>query len=108
MVYTHHPPPGNKHGTTTQAAQDAQCAAQLLDHHTETYGGPGPQTSARHNTRVLYCRNLQLATCAHAMKHLRDLRSMYDGAIRAKRDYQQVVDARLRVVINVTCTDQRL
>ena len=32
------------------------------------------------------------ATCAHAMKHLRDLPAMYDSALRAKRKYQKVVD----------------
>ena len=57
MVYTHHPPQGSNYVTITQAARDTQCAAQLLDHHTKTYGGPCPQTLTRHNTRILYCRN---------------------------------------------------
>ena len=46
-------------------------------------------------------------TCAHTMKHLRDLRTMYDSAIKAKRDYHEVVDARLRVAISITRTHQR-
>ena len=46
-------------------------------------------------------------TCAHAMKHLRDLRYTYDGAIRAKRDYHDVVDARLQDEISITHTHQR-
>ena len=36
---------------------------------------------------------LTATTCAHAMKqHLCDLRSMYDSALRAKRDYHELVD----------------
>ena len=46
-------------------------------------------------------------TCAHAMKHLRDLRSMYESAIIAKRDYHEVVDVRLRDEISITRTHQR-
>ena len=41
------------------------------------------------------------------MKHLRDLRSMYDGAMRAKWDYHEVVDACLRDEIGITRIHQR-
>ena len=41
------------------------------------------------------------------MKHLRDLRSMYDNTLKAKGDYHEVVDARLRDAINITRTHQR-
>ena len=45
-------------------------------------------------------------TCAHAMKHLRDFRSMYDSAIRAKRYYHDVVATRLRDEISITHTQR--
>ena len=43
-------------------------------------------------------------TCAHAMKHLRHHRSMYDSAITAKRCYHDVVAARLRDKISIIRT----
>ena len=46
------------------------------------------------------------ATCAHAMKHLCDLRLMYISALRAKRDYHEVVDACLRHAVSLTRTHQ--
>ena len=52
----------------------------------------------RVTTHVYY----SATTCAHAMKHLRDLQSMYDNAIRSKRDYHEVVDARLQDEISIT------
>ena len=41
------------------------------------------------------------------MKHLRDRRLMYDSLIKAKRDYYEVVNARLRDAISITCTHMR-
>ena len=73
------------------------------------------QTTTLRRREDLACKHLHVtkhtyfaaATCAHAMKHLRDLRSMYDNTIKAKGDYHEVVDARLRDAINITRTHQR-
>ena len=62
---------------------------------------------ARKHLHVTTHAYFTASTCAHAMKHLRDLRSMYDSAIRAKRDYYEVVDARPRDAINLARTHQR-
>ena len=72
-------------------------------------------TTTLKRTEDLACKHLHVTThaymsattCAHAMKHLRDLRSMYDSAMRAKQEYHKVVDARVRVAISITRTHQR-
>ena len=46
-------------------------------------------------------------TCTHPMKHLRDLRTKYDSAIKAKRDYQEQVDARLRDEVSLIGVHER-
>ena len=62
---------------------------------------------ARKHLHVTTHAYFTAATCAHAMKHLRDLRSMYDSALRANQDYHEVVDARLRDAVSLTHTHQR-
>ena len=46
-------------------------------------------------------------SCAHTMKHLCDLWSMYDSAVGAKRCYHDVVAARLPDETNITRTRLR-
>ena len=41
---------------------------------------------ARKHLHVTTHAYFTAATCAHVMKHLRDLRSMYDNDVRAKQD----------------------
>ena len=47
-------------------------------------------------------------TCAHAMNHLRDLESLYDSAIRAKRCYHDVVSTQLQDEMSILLTHQNL
>ena len=94
MVHTHNPPPGNNHDTTTKAALNAM-------HNCGTTTLRRVEDLARKHLHATTHTYLTAATCAHAMKHLRDLQSMYDNALRAKRDYHKLVDARLRDEISL-------
>ena len=59
---------------------------------------------ARKHLRATKAVYKYATACAHAIKQLHDLRSMYDSAIRAKRCYHAVVAARLREEISIIHT----
>ena len=47
-------------------------------------------------------------SCAHAMKHLRDLRSLYDNALAAKRAYYALLCSHLLDEIHYAHANRRL
>ena len=101
MVYAHHPPPGNM----TQQRKRPKTLNALHNCWTTTL--KRMEDLAHKHFYVTTHAYMSATTRAHAMKHLRDLRTMYNSAIRAKWDYHEVVDARLRVAISITPTHQR-
>ena len=102
----HHPTPGNGYDTTVQAAQDPRCAAKPPDHHWTTTLNNMEDLTRKHLRATTHaCK--YATTCAHAMKHLRDLRPLYDSAISAKRCYHDVVAMRLRDEMSIICTHQK-
>ena len=99
MTYTHHPPPDNDLGTSAQAAR----SLNMLHNRWVATLNCLEYLTRRHPRATTHAYKYATAS-THAMKHLRDLRSLYDNALGAKRSYNALVTTRVRDKMHITRT----
>ena len=63
---------------------------------------------ARRQLRTVTHFYQHASSCAHAMKHLRDLRSLFDSALAAKRAYYALLSSQLQDQINIAHRNHQL
>ena len=63
---------------------------------------PRMEDVARRHLRTVTHNYQHASLCAHAMKHLRDLRSLHDSTLGAKRAYHTISSTHMRDAVHTT------